>query len=201
MSAAFNPEAVLAGFSDPVLESQRVFRVVLDAMARPGSIHTMPLSPPSPAPLGPAAAALCLALLDFETRVWLQPQVADRALVDYLRFHCGCRIAKNTLEAQFALIADPTVLPPLEAFNPGDPEYPDRAATLVIQVERVSSAGGVTLTGPGIEGAVQLAVPALPADFWVQRIDSQARYPLGVDLVFVTGSRLVALPRSTQVKV
>src|SRR5690606_7231162 len=49
------------GFLEPVFQSQAVFRTVMDAMARPGSIHEMPgetLSPPAPVFASSAAVAL-----------------------------------------------------------------------------------------------------------------------------------------------
>lgn len=193
--------ALAPGFADPVHDAQRVFRAVLDAMAHPGRIATLGADLDAPAPLSPGAAAVCLALLDFETRLWLQPQAVTPAALDFLRFHCGCPAARHTLEAQFVLIADAAAMPPLSAFHPGEPEYPDRAATLIVQVERLAQGEGVRLSGPGIATAARLQVAGLPADFWVQRIDAQADYPLGVDILFVTGRRLAALPRSTRVEI
>lgn len=201
MTARPPASALAPGFADPVHDAQRVFRAVLDAMAHPGRIATLPIDLEAPAPLSAGAAAVCLALLDFETRLWLQPQAATPAVLDFLRFHCGCPAARHTLEAQFALIANAAAMPPLSAFPAGEPEYPDRAATLIVQVERLSEEGGVRLRGPGIPATARLQVTGLPADFWVQRIDAQADYPLGVDVLFVAGRRLAALPRSTQVEI
>ncbi|MEC7438954.1 MAG: phosphonate C-P lyase system protein PhnH, partial [Pseudomonadota bacterium] len=42
------------GFADPAIESARTFRLVLNAMARPGRIETVGTAEP-PAPLCPAA--------------------------------------------------------------------------------------------------------------------------------------------------
>jgi alpha-D-ribose 1-methylphosphonate 5-triphosphate synthase subunit PhnH len=193
--------ALAPGFADPVHDAQRVFRAVLDAMAHPGRIVALPVDLDPPPPLSPGAAAVCLALLDFETRLWLQPEAALPPALDYLRFHCGCAPARHTLDAHFALITDARALPPLSAFHPGDPEYPDRAATLVVQASGLTDDGGVRLTGPGIAAEARLAVAGIPADFWVQRIDAQGDFPLGVDVIFVTGRRLAALPRSTRVEI
>ncbi len=45
------------GFADPGSGSQRVFRVILDAMARPGRLGTIAedLDPPAPLTIGAAA--------------------------------------------------------------------------------------------------------------------------------------------------
>ena len=61
------------GLSDPVLDSKRIFRGVLDAMAHPGRVVPLPPPPDPPAPLVPAAAAVALTLLDYETPLWLDP--------------------------------------------------------------------------------------------------------------------------------
>src|SRR3546814_8455275 len=84
------------GFADPGIASQRVFRVVLDAMARPGRIAEVTDELHPPAPLAAAAAALCLALADHDTPVWLAPRLATPAVVAFLRFHCGCPDRKST---------------------------------------------------------------------------------------------------------
>ena len=71
---------LVPGFSEPVLASQAVFRTVMEAMARPGQIAEIGVALAPPAPLGIAAAALALTLLDFETPVWLDPKLAAAIL-------------------------------------------------------------------------------------------------------------------------
>ena len=90
------------GFADPVLESQQSFRLVLQAMAEPGRLVPMrpDLSPPTP--LRPTTAAVALTLVDYDTPVWLGD--ADAAVVDWLRFHTGCRVnlsAGNSPEERY----------------------------------------------------------------------------------------------------
>ena len=66
------PSTLAAGFSDPVLHSQSVFRSVLDAMANPGRVIS--LNSPLPAThtaLPQGLAMILLTLADYETPVFL----------------------------------------------------------------------------------------------------------------------------------
>jgi alpha-D-ribose 1-methylphosphonate 5-triphosphate synthase subunit PhnH len=189
---------IAAGFADPALGAQATFRSLLQAIAHPGRIVAAPQGLPTPpAPLSPPAYAAALTLLDFETPLWLDPSLARPAVIESLRLHCGCPIVAPG-QARFALLAGAGA--PLAAFEPGTPEYPDRSATLIWQVDQLSDAGGVRLIGPGIRDSARLQVEGLPADFWTLWGMSHSQFPLGVDVVFVTTDRLAALPRSTGVQ-
>ena len=186
------------GLDHPVYDSIKVFRAITDALSHPGEIKRVPAQPPAPAQLMPAAAALCLTLLDFETPLWLQnPQPA---VAEYLRFHCGCPPALEPADADFALITNTMAMPALSAFNAGLPDYPDRSTTLLMQVASLSNAGGVRLSGPGLRQTVRLDVGGVPAHYWRQVQDSRAAFPCGVDIVFICGERIAALPRTTAVE-
>ena len=202
------------GFDDPVLESQSVFRALLDAMARPGQPQDIAqesvLTLEVPAPLRPVAAAICLTLLDVDTALWLDaPARASEDLRRFLVFHCGCPLTEDPAAAAFALITDPLAMPPLGAFGQGTAEYPDRSTTLVIQVEALGEAGGETLgeeggavlRGPGIEHSRRFRAAPLPPDFWAQAQANRALFPRGVDLVFAAPERLAALPRSSRLEI
>jgi alpha-D-ribose 1-methylphosphonate 5-triphosphate synthase subunit PhnH len=190
--------ALAPGLTDPVHDGQTCFRTVLDAMAHPGRIVTLPfrLAAPPPAPLSDAAAALALALCDFETPIWLD--AALQTAGDYLRFHCGAALVTDPVAAHFAFAGAPATLPPLDAFALGTDEYPDRSTTLVIAVSALEAGRGVTLAGPGIDGTARLAVGGLGEGFWAERAALRTLVPRGLDIVFTCGNRLAALPRSTR---
>jgi alpha-D-ribose 1-methylphosphonate 5-triphosphate synthase subunit PhnH len=99
-------------------------------------------------------------------------------------------------EAAYAVIADPVRMPSLAFFAQGTPEYPDRSATLILQV-RDMLAEGWKLEGPGIAGHVLFSARPLLADFAAQAQANRARFPCGVDIFFATGTGIAALPRST----
>jgi alpha-D-ribose 1-methylphosphonate 5-triphosphate synthase subunit PhnH len=191
-----------AGFATPALDAQATFRSVLDAMAHPGSIRLPPPGlPEPPAPLLAPAYALALTLFDLETPVWLDAPLQDPGVVDTLRFHCGCPIVDHPADARFALVGEPARMPPLDAFDPGTPEYPDRSATLILQVAHLGDDAGPTLTGPGILERAQLRIEGVGPAFWSAWAANHEGFPLGVDLMLVTGDRLAALPRSTRVAI
>jgi alpha-D-ribose 1-methylphosphonate 5-triphosphate synthase subunit PhnH len=187
-----------AGFVDSVLDSQRTFRGVLEAMAHPGRVVRLPPLA-APEPLGAAAAAVCLTLLDFDTPLWLDPVAASAGVVTYLRFHCGVPLVQSPGMARFALIADTRALTPLEVFEAGTDERPDLSATLLVQVDDLQGGRGWRLTGPGIDGEARLDVRGAPALQDLARANAP-RFPRGVDVIVCAGDRLAALPRTTRVE-
>lgn len=201
MSAAFDLGRVSAGFADPTRESQKVFRKLMDAMARPGTIHDLSRAPDAPSGLHRAAGAVALTLFDFETTVWLDPVLRTEAIEGWLQFHCGAPRVADPQRAAFALLADLATAPRLADFNAGDARYPDRSTTLVIQLPSLEAGQRVTLTGPGIKTEASLALDGLCPGFWAEVQENHARFQFGVDLIFVAGDHLTALPRSTRVVV
>ena len=189
---------MLAGLVNPVLDSQRVFRMVLDAMAHPGTVVEIPGPEAAPAPLHLAAAAVCLALVDFDTPLWLDAGAATEDTREFLRFYCGCPLVDAPRLARFALIAKAEAMPELSRFDWGTDESPDSSATLVVQVSALTSGQGRRLTGPGIDGESLLEVEGLPSRFWSGRRENHALFPRGVDVLLTAGRRLAALPRTTQ---
>ena len=189
------------GFDDPVLDSQSAFRAIMGAMATPGRPHTVAfgdIEPPKPLDVATAAAALCL--FDFETPVWLDGATADAGTAGYIRFHCGAPLVSSPDAASFAIIADPAAMPPLPDFNPGEEQYPDRSATLILQVRSLTEGQSFRLSGPGIETTHDISVAGLPTRFIADWRINHARYPTGVDVLLVAGQTVVGLPRSTRVE-
>lgn len=188
---------MLPAFAQPVFDSQRTFRELLQAMARPAVPRTLPVLPPSPAPIAPAAMAIVLTLCDATTSVWLQQP--EEEAVRHVRFHAGLKLAAEPQQADFALITDPASMPPLDTFGLGDPRYPDRSASLIIQAGGIDTTGhGKRFVGPGIRDSETVAIDGLMPGFWQQRAALAAQLPLGIDLFFVAGQQVLALPRTTR---
>jgi len=191
---------MLPGLADPTLDSQRIFRSVLEAISRPGRIVDVPSTIQPPAPLHPATAAVCLTLLDFDTPLWLDDAAARPEVIEWLKFHCSMPLVTEPAAAQFALIADVERMPALGAFNAGTAEHPERSATVIVQVWALIGGAGQRLRGPGIADEVRLDVAGVPAPFWAWVSDNHALFPRGVDLFMSAGQVIAALPRATRVE-
>jgi alpha-D-ribose 1-methylphosphonate 5-triphosphate synthase subunit PhnH len=192
--------ALLPGFSDPVGETQSAFRAVLDAIARPGSLQSLPVPQGVPDGWPPAAVSLALTLLDQETPVWLDPAAATAEASAYLRFHCGCPRIADAGNAMFAVVLDGANMPPLHTFSIGDPLSPERSATLILVLEALTDGPQLILSGPGIKGERAIAPVGLSADFVQQWTDNHALYPSGIDVILVAGDAVVGLPRSVAIE-
>ena len=201
------PTPLAAGFRDPVHDTQACFRTIMNAMARPGTLQPIDAgSLKPPAPLTPVAAAIALTLFDYDTPVWLDKQLTgSEAVKAFLRFHTGCPIVGEPVEAAFALVANPAGLIPLASFNQGSAEYPDRSTTVILTGQNLNAqefSGGeaVTLSGPGIEKTVSFAASPVPPVFWDQVAANNRQFPRGIDLIFAGANALAALPRSTRIQ-
>lgn len=185
--------------ADPVHDSQRVFRAILEAMSRPGRIVSVPGSPVGPGIPGPAATALLLTLADRDSPVWLAEGIDSGDLRDFLRFHAGCAITPERGEATFAVAtaADVTCF---DGFNIGTDAFPDQATTLLLEVPALEGGPVRTWRGPGIETAQPVAIDGIDPGFWSAWTANHALFPCGIDVVFSAGNRLCALPRSIAVE-
>jgi alpha-D-ribose 1-methylphosphonate 5-triphosphate synthase subunit PhnH len=185
------------GLPNPGRDSQAIFRIILDSMANPGRIAALPTLVKAQDGLGSSAAAICLALADHETPLWLDPSLASPAASTFLRFHTGAPIAPAPDVADFVVLQGAST--PLNLFKTGSDAYPEGGATVIIQVRGLSPHGPLTLLGPGIDGQRRLGVDGLAASFWNERAAVNNGFPRGIDLIFCAGEQITALPRTTRI--
>ena len=183
-------ETLSGGFDHPATQSAHAFRAMMEAMARPGTVHSLPGAEP-PAPLSAAAGAVLLTLCDADTPVYLAGDADCADVKSWLAFHTGAPLT-GPATCMFA-VGTWKALMPLSAYSIGTPEYPDRSATLIVESPWLEGEGA-TLTGPGIRETATLSLPETAAFQANQRL-----FPLGLDFIFTSGSTLAALPRTTKV--
>jgi alpha-D-ribose 1-methylphosphonate 5-triphosphate synthase subunit PhnH len=183
--------ALQGGFADAPRDAAFAFRAAMSAMARPGKIEEIAGARP-PAPLSSAAGTLILTLCDPETGLYLAGACDTPEVRDWVTFHTGAPLVGPSV-CQFA-VGTWKALQPLSAYPVGTPEYPDRSATLIVELGELRPEG-VRLTGPGIREAAYLNLPEVAAFRQNARL-----FPLGLDVFFTAGTRLAALPRTTSIE-
>jgi alpha-D-ribose 1-methylphosphonate 5-triphosphate synthase subunit PhnH len=188
------------GFADPVFEAQAAFRTLLKAVSYAGRVQAIETGLDAPRPLAAATAAIALTLFDFDSPVWLDAGAAQGPVPGFLKFHCGTPICSSPGDARFAVITDPVRMPALDSFAIGEDRYPDRSATLIVQVDSLTEGSGTTWTGPGIDGSRQVRIAGLPNGFWEQWALNHELYPRGVDVIFASAGSVIGLPRSVRVE-
>jgi len=200
---------------DPVFDSQQHFRLLLDAMARPGKIVTLPQMPLAPPPgLSRTAALTGFALLDADASFCVQD--GDAAVVRYLEGNTSSR-PEDVGNADFVFAGGLMSPGFVGAMKKGSLSYPDEGATLVLDVERLAQdaerlvqdversayegAGlAVTVSGPGVAGKRTFFAGGLNSSLLEALQECNAEFPLGIDLILAGASWCVAcIPRSSRV--
>jgi alpha-D-ribose 1-methylphosphonate 5-triphosphate synthase subunit PhnH len=188
---------MLTAFAQPVDDAQRTFRALLSTMAEPLLPRALPVLPPALPGLKAATAALLYTLADQDVRVWL-PALPDDTVAS-LRFHTGMRLADLPEHADFIVIAAGMPLPDLTSLKAGSAEYPDRSATLLIEMDGFNQEQ-VEGSGPGFAAPRRFGAAGLSAGFWQAWQDNHARFPLGVDAVLISDTHIAGLPRSVRIR-
>ncbi len=188
------------GFMVEAHDSQAIFRRLLTAMAHPGTLMESPVEINPPGELHNAVGAILLALLDDETPLWSNLRIGSEE-IKWLRFHTGAPATLNPTNALFALETSLKNLNKPTCFYPGSAMAPESATTLIVQTPDILSTGGLSLTGPGIETQTTLHIEGVNACFFHNRNKLKIQYPLGVDMVFVSHTTFVAIPRTISIEV
>ncbi|SFT83493.1 phosphonate C-P lyase system protein PhnH [Paraburkholderia aspalathi] len=194
-------DALVRGLEDPVHDTQACFRVLLDALARPGTIGVIDVAVDQAAARQwpEAAFAALLTIADYSTPIWLQEH--DAALAQALRFHTGAPLTGKFSGAVLGYVTNTATLSSLDALALGTPETPQASITLFIRVEALEGGPLLTLSGPGIKSSLDIAPTGIPDRFWKQRKALEALAPCGVDCYLVCGRKIVGLPRTTNVEI
>jgi len=170
------------------LYQQRGFRALMTAFAFPGRRQPLP-------PCTDAKGPTCVAAILCDKEVTLADPHQLIQPVDIRRLGT---VEAETDHASF-IVADGS-RPPAFDLTLGTLGAPEQGATIIIRVASLedSSDFPLILRGPGIDGQQSLAVRGLNGDWLIARARWNQNFPMGVDLILVDDTQMVALPRTTQ---
>ena len=179
---------------EPIWEAdtqQTQYRMLLDAMSRPGCRY----------PLSHVSEGATVALSILATLLDAEVSLADPH--NLLRDKDWPMLqAKSCTEKQADYILCDGKRAP--GFQPkmGTLPSPELSATLIVVVDSLSSGDThLQVTGPGVERCNAIDINGLSAEWIVMREDWNCAFPLGVDMIFVDCTHIVALPRTAKVEV
>jgi alpha-D-ribose 1-methylphosphonate 5-triphosphate synthase subunit PhnH len=180
---------------DPVDDTRATFRALCEAMSRPGTIQQ--------APTDPADHAVVATLVDHEVSLYTVDTDLRETLLSQGRLEDAEPTAADIVHTHGAPtwnVADLTR---------GSLVEPSEGATVIYRVDGLAAeatADGaadlttVTLSGPGVPGTRTVSI-GLPAEELDALAAAQSTYPRGVDAIFTTEDRLIAVPRSVSMEV
>lgn len=201
MASALSDNTYLSGgFDSPVFQAQSVFKTVMDAMARPGTIADLDVSLFPPKPLSPVAGAVLCTLCDADTPIWLDSVLAAKPEIGkWISFQTDAPMTASQKQASFALLSAPSHLTSFEHFALGSQEYPETSTTLIINVEALTGGETLILAGPGIQSDMAFSPVGLPDHFAQIWADNRDIFPRGIDLIFCDGQSIACMPRSVRI--
>lgn len=165
---------------------QTAFRQLMTAFSYPGRV--VPL-------VGGAEWALMLVLATLVDSACALADPQHALSSDDLR-RLGVRSA-SVEAAEFVLANGDRLLEATPRL--GSLENPEQGATVVMRVDRFGEGAQLRLTGPGIQHEQVLQVAGIEPGWWKQRSEWNGHFPLGVDLILVSGREVAVLPRTTHI--
>ena len=172
---------------------QRCFRRLMNAFAYPGTFEPLLDRADEEHSSHEAVLRLILAtLIDGETTLADTGRMVGED--DWQKLDA----ARATSEHSQFIVARGDVSPDFEPCL-GSLDNPHEGATLLLRVGRIGLGLSMQLTGPGVDGARDVAVEGLLPDWLVKRAEWTGTFPLGVDMVLFDAVGMVTLPRTTKV--
>ncbi|MEL6683820.1 MAG: phosphonate C-P lyase system protein PhnH [Pseudomonadota bacterium] len=168
--------------SDFEVRTNATYDALMWALSRPGLARDLP---------APGQAGLIETLIDRECAVYCED--ADMAEI---AARTGAEMVAPEKADHLFLTQPPAQLIGLRQ---GSDMYPEEGATLVIPAT-FGAGDRLRLTGPGVDGEVEMILTGIPQSFWAER-QRVMRYPMGFEVFLLDGATVIGIPRTTVVEV
>tara|TARA_R110002074_G_scaffold114782_1_gene245440 strand:+ start:71037 stop:71603 length:567 start_codon:yes stop_codon:yes gene_type:complete len=174
----------------PIVQ-QQVCRLLMGVMSRPGRIENL-----AEISCGTSAERAVLAtLLDAEVSLCDQHERLDSADWPLLQAQSALANKANYVLCEAANAVD---------FSPmlGTLSSPENSTTLLLVVDSLGTGEiELSVTGPGVNGNQVVRLSGLHKGWLEQRQQWVSLFPLGVDIILLDATRVMALPRTTNIEV
>jgi alpha-D-ribose 1-methylphosphonate 5-triphosphate synthase subunit PhnH len=182
---------------DAVYDSQKVFRLILEAMSHPARVVSVIKYAEKLYGEHPAFLAIAMTLLDNEVSF---NTCDNRLLSDEIASLTLAKKERKEL-ADFVFIHETSdIKTVIEEVKCGTPADPHKNATLVLQNDG-AAVFWLSFSGPGIKGRRSVPATRIVRDAVAFRDLQNYEYPQGIDLIFVSNAgELFAITRLTRME-
>lgn len=188
---------------DLVHDIQAAYRKTVNAISRPGLIcNIKDQADKVDVEIGCLNPTVVLAFMLLDTEVTFKVISKSEAGVTQFMSLTYAK-ATETERADFVFILKDAsaedVERALRATYPGNLVDPHKSATIIIEVDSLTTEKDMILTGPGVEKENYIKIKT--AFNWEElRAEKNFEYPLGVDFIFIDSEgNLMCLPRTTRI--
>lgn len=190
---------------DHLFESQKQYRIILDCMAKPGTIAVLDADINTPNEINKASVLVGFALMNsdvtFNNSYTLKEEINSYFLLN---------TSSSPVEADHAdfifISGTQENTDVIEQAKLGLPEYPEHGAFVVIDTTKISKTileNGVkiTLEGSGVKDTENVYIEGLSTTILDALAGKNIEYPLGVDVIFTDKQgAILCMPRSNKFK-
>ncbi|MCX7843223.1 MAG: phosphonate C-P lyase system protein PhnH [Clostridia bacterium] len=199
-----------AGF-DEVFDSQRIFRVIMEAMSYPGRIKNLGehCFKEVADGLNPYSLLILKTLCDNCVKFGISSKKSDE-WKRYIEINTGAGFDKEEA-ADFVLFEGNDYSCAYERLNKGTSEFPENSATAIISVERIytgingrvdENGMRVRIKGPGVKSENLFALEGLDLNYLTALPEINSEFPIGIDVMLIDWSgNIVCIPRTSKVEV
>lgn len=186
-------------YPNEVFLTQKIYRTLLQAMARPGEIYSLSVFASEN-----GLILLAITLLDEEVSFHIIGEDKEK-LAREIYLKTGSKF-ENIEKADFVIITSGDSKGLLLSAKRGTLLRPDLSATVIYLVHTISKNNcngvNISLRGPGIKDKAFVCIKGIKKEefYYLQEVNSE--YPLGVDSIFIDkDNNIVCIPRSSKLEV
>jgi alpha-D-ribose 1-methylphosphonate 5-triphosphate synthase subunit PhnH len=184
-----------------IFDAQVHFRLILDSMARPGKVNNFgKIAIQSVNDLHPASALVAFALLNREVTFYTNKN-NNPEITEYFIVNTNSKPVEIN-NADFVFINGTDDGKILLETNTGILEYPEKSATIIIDVDNIydvprDQTHEIILKGPGVNNEKRVYIRNISNDILQSLKEQNAEYPLGIDVILTDSEgNIMCIPRT-----
>ena len=191
---------------DEVLHSQQNFKIIMDALSRPGEILKLQENNFTLFPLEFNPNLLTILKTLGDNNVSFHLSVEDKKdWENYIKTNTGMEIS-SVEAADFVVFCGKKYCEGFNNLKTGEVEFPENSCTAIIIVDKIRSNileyKFIQMTGPGIKDLNRVCITGFDYKYIEEIREINANFPLGIDVILVDlKGNITCISRTTKLEV